>query len=526
MNMFKVLRSILQPPKGSSDFTPVLTDMGRFGNHHQLDVNGHNQQAISLALTSSWVSSDIRLIADRVSSDSAEFEVKQGEEEIDDHPIEMLFHRPNSLMSGIFLKRSLCWWYWLTGNAYLYVATPAPGRGEPLEIYPLVASLMRPLPDTLREGVGVFKGRQLIDFEYNVNGGLVRLYGEQVIHFRTPNPVDYWEGLSPLTAGLLPIQMDRAQGEWQREFFDENNAVPSAIISVPATTSVQDFERQRTLIREQLAAGQKRLFTRSGDLSVSLITQTLEQMQVLESRRFNQEEIDRVFGVPQGFYNATSGDSRIAAEVAFSRNTIQPMLDYMAEELTANLAPFYGEDVKVCAPNVIPQDRALEVQEYSVYSLDRTINENRLERGLEPHVDETGLADIPVRLLQYLAPSLIAPVSPPPSSQPPTDPNADQPMDAPEVGNMLGQQDPEAMIGDQYDKAVQQDLRRWERVALKELRAGRNPSGRIFRSTFIPEERRRHIQTLLQMASEESEVKAAFQSVPFRCFDPDAEDLY
>lgn len=89
--------------------------------------------------------------------------------------------------------------------------------------------------------------------------------------------------------------------------------------------------------------------------------------------------------------------------------------------------------------------------------------------------------------------------------------------ESPDVGGMDGAQDPEAMVDEQAGKAIALDaeLKRWKRVALKELRSGRNPGQRAFESKAIPQHRHTGIVEALQVATNEQEVKAAFEAAPF-----------
>lgn len=386
---------------GQRMFADVITEMGRLGAYGAGDVVD-TEAAYTLAVTAYAVYSAIKLVADRTADRRAGFEVKQRVgpdlEDLGNHGFERLLARPNTLMSGSFLKRYTTWWYWLRGNAYVFIASPAPGVGEPSELWPLVADQVTPRPDLMHQGRGVFRGQLVIDYEYQINGRIEFLPGENVVHFRTPNPFDYWVGLSPLTAALTPVQTDAAQARWVRDFFATKNAVPAAIMSVPAETGDEEFNEIRRTLREQFEKGQRTLITRAGDLSVAVIQQTIEQMQVMAGREFNAKAVDRIFGIPEGLVTGgLSGDSRLAAEIALARNTVQPLLDYFAEEWSANIGPFYGADVVIEAPNIVPQDRALEAEEYRIYSLDRTINENRATRGLTPSTHNW--AEVPVRLL-------------------------------------------------------------------------------------------------------------------------------
>lgn len=520
MRFGQLVSSLLHAPnaidarKVADPFRATLSRMTMLGGHRSADRED-TSNAYALAMTSAWAYSDIKLITDRLASSDARMKVQkptaEGMTDEKDHPFYGLVNRPNSLMSGSFMLRYTAAWYLLRGNGYLFISTPGIGQGEPQELWPLPANQVLPRPETMHEGRGVFAGEAVIDYQYNVNGELQLLPGENIIHFRMPNPFDWWEGLSPLQAAILGIQSDHAQAVWQRDFYKEDNAVPSAIISVPADTNEVDFDRQRALLAEQLRNGQKRLFTRSGDLKVEMISQTLEQMQIIQSRQFNREEIDAVYGIPKGLISGgLSGDSRLAAEIAFARNTIQPALDYFAEQMSADLAPYYGEDVVIVAPNVIPQDRALEIQEYTIYSQDRTINENRKVLGLDEIKlpDELSelqsFVDTPVRIIaQALTRQGVANIGT----------LVDDNEMAQTVGTLPGAQSPAAMVQDQAGKATQiaidTELARWRKVALKAIREGKPQ--REFVSEVIPATIRESIATALAGASSEDDVRKAFQ---------------
>ena len=483
LSLRKWVSAFLDGPALTTRSAPVGRPGAMFGSlldrWGKLTPNGSGDtfdtdSAYRLAMTSAWAASAMDLRAKALSGKDARPQMAQrdadGTQPIQNHPFTALLERPNSLMSGGFLLRYVSTWLDLRGNAYLFVSTPAVGRGDPVELWPLQADLVRPLPGTLRDGVGLFRGQLVLDYEYNIAGALAVLPGENVIHFRTPNPFDFWEGLAPLAAAALGIDLDYSQRVWQRDFFKEDNAIPSSIVSMPAEMSEYDFETVIARLKDDLDNGRKRLFTRAGDIKVEVIAQTLEQMQIVESREFSRKEIDRVFGIPDGLMSGgLSGDSRLAAEIAFARHTTQPQLDYIAEQMNADLVRYYGDPntLVIEAPNIIPQDRALEVQEYTIYSQERTVNENREARGEKKWMPPDGLsdlaplADVPVRLIDMAA----AKLNPPPA---PVLPGQAPGEDAPGVGAMAGSQDPEAETDEQAGKsaawkAEAKQFRKWAR---------------------------------------------------------------
>ena len=475
------------PKQSAYRFDAALASMSKQGRWETQEPT-ENKEAYKLAVTSAWVYSDISLIADRVSTDKAMPQVKRrvGEEleDVGDHPYEQLLKTANPLMTGQYLRRYMVWWLLLRGESYVFIGTPGPARGDPLELWPLPSDMMRPLPGTLRRSMLI--DGPIIDYEYTIPGQEPQIFpGENILHYRLPNPFNYWQGLSPLSAALLGVQTDISQAQWTRDFFGRDNAIPTAIISLPKDISEAEFKIAQEAIREQFGEKRRSAIIPAGEMSVEVITQTLEQMQMIASRNFNRNEIDRIYRVPEGYMGAgLSGASQLAHEIALARNAIQPLIDYLASEETAKIGPYYGEDIVIVAPNVIPQDRALDMHEYRVYGLDRTINENRAEQDLDEWKDELG--EIPVRVLEIMVKS----------SQ----------VGGTEVPGLGGgtMPMPAAKALDYKD-----DLVRWRKVALKEAKEGRDPGERKFLSTEIPAELYYDIANDL-LGADEEEVKAIF----------------
>jgi HK97 family phage portal protein len=474
-------------------FAPTLRQQADY-ERHSIEDSVDTDAAYNAAMQASWVYADITLIAARVASEQWEVKRRSGEELLDkaNHPFERLWQEPGGTYPGGLLAQYTIWWYLLRGNAYLFVATDAPGRGEPRELWPLVSKWMHPRPETLRKSM--VTGKPIIDYEYrlpNTGGHGIMLPGENVVHFRTPNPNDYWQGLSPLVAAMDGITLDLGARRWQRDFYREDNAIPTAVIAFPSDMTQTDFERITGQIGEDIKAG-KRMFFGRGEMSVNTVQQTMTDMQFVETRAFTREEIDNIYHVPTGLLTGgNSGDAQQAQEITFARNCIQPLLDYMAAELTMRVAPYYGEDVMIVAPDVVPQDRAIAIQEYTTYGADRTVNENRAELGLDPWVmpeeaaavlgmDVDALANVPTRLVTLLGraqSSQLAAAFAPGNVGELTQEEQEEIEGGEEPGNLPGAQAPAQAVETLAEKAarlgIETEMGRWQKVALREVRDGR-----------------------------------------------------
>lgn len=337
-----------------------------------------------LGVTNPFYFYALKVISDRVAN-VGQFAVEQKDDDawkkMEGHEFLDRLAAPNSIMTGALLLGLIAEWMNTTGNAYLFLVTETPGVGPIQEIWPLPAWNVQPEPMTLR--VSPFTGKPIIDYRYTLSSPVL-LPGENIVHIRTPNLFDFWRGMAPLSALQAILSMDSAETAWLASYFGENNAVPTAIISVPPDLGEPEFDMVKRDILEQFGAQRRSAVTRAGDLKVETIQHTIQEMRVLEGMEFNQKAIYQVLRVPVGLADSSSGQSRLAADMALMRDAIQPMLNNIAAWLTLKAMPFYGDNLRCVAENVIPQDAAVETVEYAAYSPDRTLQENREKLKLPP----------------------------------------------------------------------------------------------------------------------------------------------
>lgn len=407
------------PPRKTTNpiLASILRSAARFGAG---EGDADLEYYMRLAVNNPEVWADVSLIADRVGeSDAFTVQKLNGDsewEDIDNHPFVTLLHRPNSLMPGGLLLRELVWWLCFTGNAYWFLVTDEIGEGPITEIWPLPSRNVKPRPDQLR--VSLLTGEPIIDYEYNY-GNIILLPGENVVHVRTPNLFDFWRGMSPLTALQDSLEADHNQRNWVGSFFGEGNAIPTAVITVPRDIGDDELETIRQDFMQDFGAKRKAAIARAGDFEIETIQNTIEEMKVYDGLHYYGTQFRRVWKVPEGLSGASSGQARLAAEIALARDAIQPMLNFVAEWLTMNVLPFYEnggpEDLRIIANNIIPQDRAMDVTEFQAYSDKRTLNENRQHLDLEPlklkgelKAFQPFMDDVPERFVELFAQLMMA----------------------------------------------------------------------------------------------------------------------
>lgn len=485
------------------------------------------EDAIKLATTSAWVYGAIKAISDRIASRRARFRVKRqvGEqlEDVYDHSFERLINHPNPLMPIEYILRYTTFWLLLHGNAYWFVSTNAPGRGEPEEIWPIPNFNIKPMPDTIRKSK--VDGKLIVDYAYEVNGKKMRLPGENVVHFRLPNPFDYWFGLSPLSAAIHAVRTDFVQGKFMYHFFGPDNAIPTAVISLPPETSPEDFEMAKDAIRQQFGEGRRSAIVRAGDMSVQPIFQTLQQMEIMAAREFNQREINYIYGIPQGLIGGmVPGDSGTSAEIGFARTTVQPLIDLIAAWIHNKLAGYYKDDIVIAAADVVPPDKMMLLQEMTIHGQHLTINEirqqylNKPELRLDnPMLDM--LLDIPTSLLAFASSTTASEgmTDPPPEGeeggeegpsshgkQPPAYANQEKPYTLPDGPGLQGPKNEADRMAVRTAEALRiamdEEIKQWRKVVRKAAQEGQSPDERPFEAKFLPEDMVASIRDQLRVA--------------------------
>ncbi len=299
-----------------------------------------------------------------------------GEVALPEHPFTRLLQRPNPLLSRFELIEHTVGSLELHGNAYWFLAGQ-PG-GAPQEIWPLRPDRVQIVPDAVRGVRG---------YLYEVDGRYIPLDAAEVVHFRRWHPANDYYGLSALEAARLAVETDRAMADWNRRYFGEGMAVPAGIVAIRERVSDADFERIKREWRASYGGGERKTaFVRGASVEWHNVGLSQHDMDFLNARRFNREEIFQIFGIPVGLFseNATEANALVGERV-FVERTLWPKLVRIAEKITTDLLPFYGTGLIGRFDDIRPQDRAQQLAELRLARGVLTVDELRARYfGLGP----------------------------------------------------------------------------------------------------------------------------------------------
>jgi HK97 family phage portal protein len=424
------------------------------------------------AMQCSWVYSDVNLLARKVGQGKLRVMQMAGDEKerVQDHEFERLMRRPNELMSGRFLLQYTMMWLNLDGNAYWWLAPNIQNRL--VEIWPL------PARDVTPKQAKSDSGAVLAGYEYTPTRDKL-LPVERICHFRLANPFNPLKGLTPISALRHEIAGDLSMKQWNVNFFNKKNALPTTIISLPQSTGEGDFDRiKKKLAAEFGAMNRKAMVTRAGDVDVKTVGLSQRDMDFLAGIELNRETIDRVYGIPAAYWAKDANrNTSSTAELIVMRDVVQPALDYIAEEIDAQVIDrYYDKELWVEADNMVPEDRTLNLAEFKEHKTVMKVGEARGRIGLPPLED--GRDDM-------LVPELTATMA---------------------GGGMFKAALPETTEG-----AFRGDLLTWRKVALKEVARGHDPGSREFISDEIPAHVKAAISGALMGMTDTEAVSGVFQ---------------
>ena len=210
-----------------------------------------------------------------------------------EHPLYTILHdEPNPEMTSFVFRETLMTHLLLWGNAYAQVIRN--GRGDVIGLYPLMPDRMTVDRDD--------KGR--LYYEYMVSGddapinkkSTVRLSPSDVLHIPGLG-FDGLVGYSPIAMAKNAIGLAIATEEYGSKFF-ANGAAPSGVLEHPGT--LKDPARIRESWQQTFggSANSNKIAVLEEGMKYTPISISPEQAQFLETRKFQINEIARIFRVP------------------------------------------------------------------------------------------------------------------------------------------------------------------------------------------------------------------------------------
>ena len=234
-----------------------------------------------------------------------------------EHPLHrVLTRKPNQYQTDVEFWESMALNLAISGNAYAIIQRLG---NEVVGLLPVSSSQVE--TTLLDDGTVVHA---------YTTGANVKVYGPQSMwHVKLfGNGI---VGLSPLSYARNSIGIAIAADNRVSRVYS-NGAKPSGVLTIDKTLT----EAQRAQVRASFAGleagNDDRLFVLEAGMQYQQISMTPQDIQLLDSRRFQIEDIGRFFGVPSILLNQTFGQSSLGSNVseileAFYKLNLRPYLE-------------------------------------------------------------------------------------------------------------------------------------------------------------------------------------------------------
>lgn len=247
-----------------------------------------------------------------------------GKEKAVDHPLYRLLHdEPNPEMSSFIFRETLMTHLLLWGNAYSQIIRN--GKGEVLALYPLMPNRMT--VDRDERGQLYYKYTPTSDDAPTMEGSTVVLSSRNVLHIPGLG-FDGLVGYSPIAMAKNAIGMAIACEEYGAKFF-ANGAQPGGVLEHPGT--IKDPQRVRESWQSTFggSGNANKIAVLEEGMKYTPISISPEQAQFLETRKFQINEIARIFRVPPhmvGDLEKSSFSNIEQQSLEFVKYTLDPWL--------------------------------------------------------------------------------------------------------------------------------------------------------------------------------------------------------
>ena len=247
-----------------------------------------------------------------------------GKEKALDHPLYLLLHdEPNPEMSSFVFRETLMTHLLLWGNAYAQIIRN--GKGEVIALYPLMPNRM--VVDRDIHGQLYYQYTRSTEEAPTMKGVTVNLPPSDVLHIPGLG-FDGLVGYSPIAMAKNALGMAIACEEYGAKFF-ANGAAPGGVLEHPGT--IKDPQRVRESWQSTFggSGNSNKIAVLEEGMKYTPIGISPEQAQFLETRKFQINEIARIFRVPPhmvGDLEKSSFSNIEQQSLEFVKYTLEPWL--------------------------------------------------------------------------------------------------------------------------------------------------------------------------------------------------------
>jgi HK97 family phage portal protein len=238
-------------------------------------------------------------------------------------------------MTSFVFRETLMSHLLLWGNAYAQILRN--GRGQPIALYPLLPNKMEVSRAANGELIYTYR-RDSEESRINPNSGTVTLRRDEILHIPGLG-FDGLIGYSPIAMAKNAIGMSLATEEYGASFF-ANGANPGGVLEHPGV--IKDIQRVKDSWNSayQGSGNAHRIAVLEEGMKFQAIGIPPEQAQFLETRKFQINEIARIFRIPPhmvGDLEKSSFSNIEQQSLEFVKYTLDPWVVRWEQSLQQSL---------------------------------------------------------------------------------------------------------------------------------------------------------------------------------------------
>lgn len=251
------------------------------------------------------------------------------------HSLYRILHsEPNPEMTSFTFRETMMTHLLLWGNAYAQIIRD--GRGQVLGLYLLMPDRME--VDRDKNKRIIYRYRHQSDEAGTMKDSTIEIPPEQILHIPALG-FDGLVGYSPIAMAKNTIGMSIACEEYGSSFF-ANGAAPGAVLEHPGT--LKDPAKVRDSWNEAFRGSAKanKIAVLEEGMKYTPISIPPEQAQFLETRKFQLDEIARIFRVPPhmiGDLEKSSFNNIEQQSLEFVKYTLNPWVCRIEQAITRAL---------------------------------------------------------------------------------------------------------------------------------------------------------------------------------------------
>lgn len=301
--------------------------------------------------------------------------------EIEEHPLLDLMDSANSFLTGLVARQLTQQHLDLVGEAFWLKERN--GAGKPVVFWPLppnwVIGTPTPAHPFFRVSFRAWQG-EIPDTE--------------ILWIADPDPTNpYGRGSGTGRALADELETDEYAAKHTKSWF-YNRARPDLVISGDGLRPEDTARLEEDWLRRHQGFWKAfKPYFLSKKVDIQTLSQTFENMQLVDLRKYERDTIIQVYGVPPEILGIIENSNRATIEAAdflFARWVVQPRLEFLRVVLQERLVPEFDDRLILDYESPVSEDKEhkLNVARAAPWSL--TVDEWREMQGREPLPDGQG----------------------------------------------------------------------------------------------------------------------------------------